>query len=155
MKKCLNCATEFKSWLWIDNKFRNLSSRKYCLTCSPFGKHNTTNIRPIDNKYNCQSCSKIYIYNHQKGHTKVECNSCNANRNRRSKKIWALKYLGGKCYLCGYDKCVGALHFHHREPGEKAYAIAEMMNKSLKSLQAELDKCDLLCANCHAEIHNA
>lgn len=63
---------------------------------------------------------------------------------------------GGKCERCGYNKCEGALQFHHLNPNEKAFALSNInisktvdMNKLLK----EVDKCILLCANCHAEEH--
>ena len=55
---------------------------------------------------------------------------------------------------CGYAKCEAALTFHHREPGSKEFSMAEGgVTRSWARIQAELDKCDLICANCHAEIH--
>ena len=65
-------------------------------------------------------------------------------------------YKGGKCEKCGYNKCEGALQFHHRNPSEKEFAISEVNVSHLISMQDlfnEVDKCDLLCANCHFEIH--
>lgn len=63
---------------------------------------------------------------------------------------------GGKCERCGYDKNLGALDFHHRDPNEKEFQIdlRRLGNGNLDKLKQELDKCDLLCANCHREIHN-
>lgn len=70
----------------------------------------------------------------------------------RRQKLKAVEYKGGKCQLCGYDKSVKALCFHHRVPAEKSFNISGC-SISWDRLVLELDKCDLLCANCHAEIH--
>jgi hypothetical protein len=71
---------------------------------------------------------------------------------RKRIKQEAVNYKGGKCIRCGYNKCLAALHFHHRNRNEKIYEMNMSQRTSLKSIKAELDKCDLVCANCHAEI---
>ena len=77
-----------------------------------------------------------------------------AVKNRIQKlKIMAVEYLGGKCIKCGYDKCIWAMDFHHRNPKEKKYSIGTYFSRSWEKLKKELDKCDLVCANCHREIH--
>ena len=58
---------------------------------------------------------------------------------------------GAKCQICGYDKCVAALEFHHRNPAEKDPQWRR--GWSLDRLRNELNKCDILCANCHREVH--
>lgn len=63
-------------------------------------------------------------------------------------------YLGGECKACGYNKCLAALDFHHREPKEKEFSIAELLTRKWETIKRELDKCDLLCANCHRELHD-
>jgi len=68
-------------------------------------------------------------------------------------KIMSVKYLGGKCVKCGYNKCVQALDFHHRNPNEKEFGIGSYASRSWDKLKPELDKCDLLCSNCHRELH--
>jgi len=62
---------------------------------------------------------------------------------------------GGKCKICSYDRCIDALIFHHRDPRTKLFKISgiNLSNKKIEILKAEISKCDLLCANCHAEIH--
>lgn len=68
-------------------------------------------------------------------------------------------YLGGKCIKCGYCNCVDALDFHHKDPNTKSFSIADALHavRGLSSkwevLQPELDKCEILCRNCHAELH--
>lgn len=74
---------------------------------------------------------------------------------RRELKEKAVKYLGSKCTECGYNKCIAALEFHHRDPNEKDYSIGKANANKLEwwELVEELDKCDLVCSNCHREIH--
>jgi transposase len=75
-----------------------------------------------------------------------------ADRRRRVKAILVAE-AGGRCALCGYDRCDRALRFHHNEPGEKAFGLAlRGVARSLERCRAETRKCTLLCANCHAEV---
>lgn len=71
---------------------------------------------------------------------------------RRRLKQSAVDYKGGKCILCGYSRCLAALHFHHRDRSTKKFHLSLTQKTSLSSVKEELDKCDLLCANCHAEV---
>ena len=77
-----------------------------------------------------------------------------AGRRRRVKEI-LVEEAGGSCALCGYDRCVGALHFHHLEPDKKAFALSHRgVSRSLAKARAEAEKCVLLCSNCHAEVES-
>jgi transposase len=73
-----------------------------------------------------------------------------ARKKRRQK---AYVYKGGKCGICGYNRTTDALEFHHLDPAEKSYNIASGFGKPWRVLRKELDKCVLLCKNCHAEVH--
>ena len=64
-----------------------------------------------------------------------------------------MDYKGGKCVVCGYDKYFGALEFHHVDKTKKEYAISDLKNYNFETLKDELDKCVILCSNCHAEYH--
>jgi len=75
-----------------------------------------------------------------------------ANRHRRVKQI-LVDEAGGQCRLCGYDRCVAALEFHHVDPTSKLFALSTRgVTRSLEKARAEASKCVLLCANCHAEV---
>ena len=58
-----------------------------------------------------------------------------------------------KCEICGYNKCIGALDFHHTNPEEKERGIGNLKIGTTKKLDAELSKCTVLCKNCHYELH--
>lgn len=68
-------------------------------------------------------------------------------------KLKAVEYKGGKCIVCGYNKSIRALQFHHLDPSQKNFGISGT-TKSFEKLKPELDKCVLLCSNCHAEVHD-
>ena len=59
-----------------------------------------------------------------------------------------------ECEICGYNKCKAAIEFHHRDKSKKDFEIGQKRNCSEARLFAELEKCMIVCANCHREIHN-
>ena len=77
--------------------------------------------------------------------------SVNNSRKRLKKKL--VEYKGGKCEICGYDKCIAALEFHHLNPKEKEFNIGCKHVLSFEKCKKEVDKCMLVCSNCHREIH--
>jgi hypothetical protein len=101
----------------------------------------------------CKFCKRSFIYNRDKGHRHNLCCSCKTTQRRAKVKRRAVEYKGGKCTRCGYDKCDGALDFHHTND-DKEFGIADSYNKSWERLKTELDKCELICANCHREEHH-
>lgn len=75
---------------------------------------------------------------------------------KRRKKVreMLVEYKGGKCELCGYNLCIDALDLHHKIPATKEFGISSSgLTRSWEKNKAEADKCVLLCANCHREIH--
>lgn len=83
----------------------------------------------------------------------LRCRSEAVSRRRRKVKDIVVEEAGGCCQLCGYDRCVGALHFHHLEADEKIFGLGERgYTRSLAIVRAEAAKCVLLCSNCHAEV---
>ena len=75
------------------------------------------------------------------------------------RKQWLLSIAGGSiCTNCGYTSdSVGALHFHHRDPSKKSFNLSNIVtnqiNMSFENVIAEIEKCDVLCSNCHAALH--
>lgn len=80
-------------------------------------------------------------------------NKVNAVKDCRTKRKQELVKVGGeKCQICGYDKCIAALEFHHCYPKEKIYGLSSGNCHSLLSDLLEVQKCILLCSNCHREV---
>lgn len=87
----------------------------------------------------------------------VYCRSCTneqtVERQRKFKKQ-CVEYKGGKCEKCEYDKYIGALEFHHKDPHQKDFTVANARLTSFSDkVKQELDKCEMLCSNCHREAH--
>jgi len=79
------------------------------------------------------------------------------NKDRREQiKREIIDRRGGKCRKCGYSKSLSALCFHHRNPAKKKFNISGMnlIRISRAKLEAEADKTDVYCMNCHAELHD-
>lgn len=162
MKICKKCHKEFKSFIIINNIKHILSNRKYCLDCSPFNKHNTQILEKNNSiQKNCPCCkltksiSEFYQRRGKQGGS-VYCKICTTEQTVKRQKILkdkAVQYKGGKCIKCGYNKCNGSLTFHHINPHEKEFSIANCSLTSFDKIKNELDKCILLCYNCHMEIH--
>lgn len=73
---------------------------------------------------------------------------------RKKIKQMAVDYKGGECCKCGYKKYIGALEFHHLDPNVKDFSISNKGHcTSWEKIKIELDKCILVCSNCHKEIH--
>jgi len=76
-------------------------------------------------------------------------------KRRKKLRTMALEYGGGKCRICGYSKCNNALTFHHLDPTKKDFGLsANGITRSWEKTKTELEKCILLCMNCHAEVHH-
>jgi transposase len=90
------------------------------------------------------------------GRDYYRCARCRAEHvagRRRKIKQQLVSEAGGRCQICGYDKSVAALHFHHVDPAEKAFGLSgNGATRSIKRARAEAAKCVVLCANCHAEV---
>jgi hypothetical protein len=112
-------------------------------TALEFGVSRTTVIKNTDNK--------------RKELTKDERNIINYQRVksfRKKTKERSVEYKGGMCIVCGYNKCISALDFHHLNPNDKSFSISGNCNRSWDKIKTELDKCVILCANCHREVHD-
>ena len=156
---CPKCGKELdKSW-----------QKKYCSrSCANSVANSFSPKRKPEGS--CRECKKVIStrFNYCSPECKKTFTERNRNiaRKRRSKaagiaviayrrriKEKAVIYKGGKCQKCGYDKCIRALQFHHLLG--KDFSISDGGTKSWEIVKTEIDKCELVCANCHAEIHDA
>ena len=115
---------------------------KYCEIC--------------ESKFETNSKSRIYCYVCSGESTRINNETRKHQKTilRRSMKLQAIKLLGGKCFICGYNKCVDALEFHHENPKEKDFKLGSENTMSWKEYKREALKCKLVCSNCHKEIHS-
>lgn len=158
---CKKCNIQFPFRCVIDGQVKNLCSRKYCLACSPWRSHNTSKLENLETingikTITCKDCkSKKTKY---KG---FRCHDC-------LKKLWAtktnkrnflfkyelIKLKGCCCKNCGYNKNFSALEFHHTEKKGKEFDISKYRGYQINDcILKELEKCVLLCSNCHRKEH--
>ena len=135
---------------------QNLSkdkAKKDCLNgnkCKCCGK----DLTGAKSMYCSNNCKVKFHYTNQ--------TSVNGNTNERQKtvskerKLECIKIKGGSCEHCGYKSNSAVLQFHHRDPENKSFTLdsRKLSNTKWSSILLELDKCDLLCSNCHIELHN-
>jgi hypothetical protein len=103
----------------------------------------------------CKKHGKTSFILENRGYYRCKkCRSENVSKQRRGRKLKAIEYKGGQCKICGYSKCASALEFHHLDPNEKDFSFsAKGLTRSWEKQKIELDKCALLCSNCHKEVH--
>lgn len=147
MPLCRLCSNHFAIKVIIDGKVRNLQRRKYCLGCSPFGSGNTRKLESPPLTVQGKGKRKRNKAKYAKWQSKA----------RKERKQKLIELCGGKCIICGYQRCQKALDFHHKEEGEKTYKgfglSANGMLAKWSTLLEEVKKCVLLCSNCHREVH--
>lgn len=148
MPDCQKCGQQFPCSIKLDGKKRYLHKRNFCLDCSPFGQHNTRNIAGCPKVISCIACTQVT----RKGSR--FCPSCLVKVRRYQIKQAAIDYKGGCCLECKQVVHSAAFEFHHRNSEMKDFEIGPCANRSMKSIKAELDKCDLLCATCHRTKHS-
>jgi hypothetical protein len=166
MPTCNKCGTTFLNTHVINGKVHNLQRRKFCLVCSPFEKHNTKNLgSDKSNNLKCISCQKQLSGKQRKfcsdgckaqyGNNKYQDYGSQQKRSRR-RKLKIISMMGGKCSICGYNKNFSALSFHHTNPKDKCIKLdsRSLSNHSWEAIMKELQKCVLLCQNCHNETHH-
>lgn len=105
------------------------------LDCAHHGR--TSHVRDGRGYFRCRTCRQEAV----------------VRRRRRVKQI-LVEEAGGCCRLCGYDRSVAALEFHHVDPSEKQFGVAQGGMRSIARLRVEARKCVLLCSNCHAEVES-
>jgi hypothetical protein len=94
----------------------------------------------------CKYCKQIH------NSRSIGCMTCISRIRRYRNKTKAVNYLGGSCVRCGYNQHLAALEFHHIE--DKDDSLGTMLNRKWETIKIELDKCILLCSNCHRIEHS-
>lgn len=128
--------------LYIKNNFNLLKTSKDYKKCTK------THIRDILIKRNVYKGPKK-----REGKEKLKHKSLQVINWKKDKRLKLIEYKGGKCEICNYDKCYKALEFHHIDPNQKDFDISAN-SFAFERMKQEVDKCMLLCANCHRELHH-
>lgn len=109
----------------------------------------------------CHEVKDLKLFYKTIRHGKVKyqsyCKSCaNARRYRSQKNLKQkmFEYLGGECKVCGIKEPLCIFDFHHIDPGTKDFSLNEKKSLSFDKIKSELDKCIILCANCHRIEHS-
>ncbi len=105
--------------------------------------------RKIQEELNC-SKSTIGFHLNELDRQKSKDRTC---RRKKEKKTFYISLRGGGCEKCGYNKCLDALEFHHLDSKNKDKKMTLIFRMTSKKIEKEIEKCTLLCANCHREEH--
>lgn len=100
----------------------------------------------------CIICMKTYRKQHYLDHKDEYKERTNRARERRTKEREEFKGTQ-KCKICGESRW-WVLDFHHRDPSTKEFSIGHLSTRSMKKMKVEMDKCDILCSNCHRDLHH-
>jgi len=162
MPICKNCKKQFPNRIVVEEKEFLVHHRTYCIECNPIGERNfwggkrANKSQYVNGKrklrtreFVCKTCGKAKRYK-TRG---LECSSCQSKRIRNDRKDKAVEYLGGRCKVCGYNRCRQALVFHHNDASKKDFVLSWNWEKAWNIIKKELDKCSLLCNRCHTEVH--
>lgn len=133
---------------------------KSVLPTNPFCSHNCFREHQ-QSKWKCRICyikiskRRLYCDQHRKQMRPRIVSPYSSVKQRRQRiKERAVEHKGGACSICGYNRCLRSLEFHHTDPTQKDFTIANNTGRSWNDILSELDKCILVCSNCHGEIHD-
>ena len=85
---------------------------------------------------------------------RAESNKRAVAKRRKKVRQMALDHLGAQCQICGYNRCMNALDFHHKDSSTKEFGLSQDgLTRSWERVKREVEKCVLICSNCHREIH--
>jgi len=129
---------------------------KKCCTCNEEKLLTEFNFKNINRNIlhcSCKECCKV---TREKNYKKNKQITFDRNKRNRTKvKKWLEEFKNTlSCIKCG-ENHPACLDFHHRDPSNKEYTISYMLagTFSLEKLKKEIEKCDVLCSNCHRKLH--
>lgn len=156
-RKFCSLACAARRGAQIKAEFRLSAKSKICCKCKldlPISEFAIKNSGESKVSSDCKSCHRIMRREKYKSNPSPDIDR---NKARRCELILWLKELKSKlaCIRCGFDKHPSALHFHHKDPSQKEASIARAIRLgwSKNKFILEINKCDVLCANCHAIEH--
>lgn len=172
--QCIVCQEHFVAR-------RGGSPQKYCSVCKTKAKGCMSTLQrwaTSPEKYNCYItkeqdtscaialvclvCGCTFERKRQSGQAPHYCYECGKTkgtyklcrlRNTKKKNFTARVRRRSKCVVCGYNGCIYALEFHHRDETIKKFNLSRLTGRSLSSIKDEIRKCDVLCSRCHRERH--
>jgi formate-dependent nitrite reductase cytochrome c552 subunit len=104
-------------------------------------------------KTKCIDCHNKYMSEVKKKPESMASRNIKRKKMIQVRKKLAVDRLGGKCSVCGYSKCLAGLTFHHLGDKKKEKDVSQIYDASMERYLNEVDKCKLLCWNCHMELH--
>ena len=156
IRTCPMCKTNFTRYISKKDQRKNKSGLFFCSRSCSASYNNKASVAPKRlRKCAWKHCSNTL---NRKG-SKFCSNSCKSkayvDKNRKETKKKAVDLAGG-CELCGYDDCISALEFHHKDPSMKSFGISNKgLTRKWELVKLEIAKCMLLCSNCHRELHSS
>ena len=151
--KCTNNRNTLKKYITLFN-----------IDVSHFSSStNPTKVKINYNNEGLKQCTQCKQYKDKEkdyywsnGHTRNICKECVKENERKKYQKHMEQFIEYKktlkCKKCGETRYY-LFDFHHRNPKEKDFIISDHMRSSLESLKKEIEKCDVLCSNCHREWH--
>ena len=153
MPVCKKCNTKFPNKIQIEGKWKYLKGRSFCLECSTWGKDSLPDGKRLSSKNKtagiCITCGKEKMLHGRN----LECPACRTKKQRNQNKQNILLELNLSCFVCGYNKSIYGIDFHHLDPNEKENEICSMWHMSKEKILKEIKKCVILCTCCHRELH--
>jgi hypothetical protein len=153
---CPQCEKHVPKFYVDENgKKHNCQRRKYCFECSPYGDHNTSKLetKRFEKGVVVKTCPDCKKEHYQNGN---RCFACYFQKRQKeiTKKVQAI--VGTKCWICGYNKTWNNICFHHVNPDDKLFGLStrELVGYRWDRVLKEMEKCILVCHNCHGEIHD-
>lgn len=143
--QCISCGE--KEFFKLTFHHRNVNEKEFEFSNQRWMRWSLLKIELDKCDLLCQNCHRELHYNLK-------------DNERRQEKLTYLKYSGGSCVKCGYDKCPAAITFHHKDPNEKYFSIGNLserinsVDELTERIKSEIEKCELLCANCHVMEHS-
>lgn len=108
-------------------------------------------LKPFTHAFFREVQSKTYTLD---GRCRQCYNEIQGDKRSDFKRQYLQSYYDGGCECCGFNKCIEVLEFHHRDPSEKEFSPANIMHIKSGKREQELEKCDVLCSNCHRGFHS-